>query len=233
MEGGTREGVQRGVVGVSAVHTPGDHRINYHNNAGTARRKKYINYKIFLIFYIMQEIFKSIPLFPGYEVSNFGTVKSLVKKVRYVHAVTREEHFRETSELILKQYMGKFGYLFVQLRRHDKKVKNKPIHLLVAETFLIRHTHHEVVNHIDGNKTNNHVSNLEWCTRRQNVDHAMKSGLIAKGERVGTSKLNNHSILAIKNLIKDGHSHVYVSRLFGVSRATISLIHEGKTWKHL
>lgn len=179
------------------------------------------------------EIFKSIPSFPDYSVSNFGRVKTNSRKLRYVHAVTGQEHFRLTEERFLKvQFNGRTGYKFYQLYR-QKKMYNRPIHTLVAETFLKKKPFHSTVNHKDGNKHNNVVENLEWCTNEYNHHHATATGLVAKGERVGTSKLNERTVYAVKWFLAKGITHTELSKAFQVSRATVSLISENKIWRHI
>ena len=69
------------------------------------------------------------------------------------------------------------GYLHVHLHMEDGRDKQCGIHRLVAEHFIPNPYHYEMVNHIDGDKTNNHVSNLEWCNAQQNMEHALKTGL--------------------------------------------------------
>ena len=180
----------------------------------------------------MKEVFKVIPSFPDYEVSNFGRVKTISRKLRYVHAVTGREHFRQTTHRFLKvHYNNLTGYKFYQLYK-EKKMYNKPVHQLVADAFLERKDNHDTVNHIDGNKHNNIVSNLEWCTNSYNHEHATRTGLKPKGEKVGTSKLNNTCVSAIKRMLNDGISHGVIAKWFGVSRPTISLINIGATWKN-
>src|SRR5690606_5778138 len=108
------------------------------------------------------EIFKTIPEFPDYEVSNFGRVKTKSRQLRYIHAVTKKEHFRTSEERFLKVHFNDLtGYKFVQLYK-DKKMYNRVIHRLVAETFIDNPLLFPVVNHKDGNKHNNVTDNLEW-----------------------------------------------------------------------
>lgn len=103
---------------------------------------------------MITEIWKEINNYNGeYLISNLGNVKSL------------------KSLKILKPQDDKNGYLFVMLSKQSKK-KNYKIHRLVAEHFLENPMNYEVVNHKDGNKYNNSVENLEWCTHRENNQHA-------------------------------------------------------------
>lgn len=79
---------------------------------------------------------------------------------------------------ILKPRMGKHGYTRVYLRDvNTHKRKDYKLHRLVAEYFLDNDENFDIVNHIDGNKANNHVENLEWCTQRDNNLHAYAQGL--------------------------------------------------------
>jgi len=176
------------------------------------------------------EVFKVIPLFPDYEVSNFGRVRTLAREIRYVHAVTKQEHFRQTTCRYLKIQMSAYGYKFHQLYK-DKKMHNVMVHRLVAITFLERKDGLDVVNHKDGNKHNNTVENLEWCTDAYNHKHATETGLKPFGERVGSSKLNDRMIYAIKYLNEMGISHGNIAKAFQVSRSNITLICLGRTWK--
>ena len=79
---------------------------------------------------------------------------------------------------ILKPRPGIHGYTRVYLRDiNTNKRKDYKLHRLVAEYFIDNSNHYKEVNHIDGDKTNNHVSNLEWCTRSENNSHAFAHGL--------------------------------------------------------
>jgi len=181
----------------------------------------------------MIEIFKIISEYPDYEVSNYGRVRTKSRLVRYTHAVTKKEHFRKTESKFLKiQYNNRTGYKFCQLYL-DKKMYNRTIHTLVANTFILNELNYEVVNHKDGNKHNNTVENLEWCTNAYNHEHATKTGLKAKGEKIKSSKLTEQCVYAIKYFLAKGVSHSDISKAFNVSRPTISLIYQNKTWKHV
>lgn len=79
---------------------------------------------------------------------------------------------------ILKPRVDKFGYNRCYIRdMNDNKRKDYKIHRLVAEYFIENPDNLQVVNHIDGNKQNNYVNNLEWCTHSDNNYHAYKTGL--------------------------------------------------------
>ena len=132
------------------------------------------------------EIFNDIPGYEGrYQVSNYGRVKSLSRLIKC------RGGYRINNEKILKQKDG--DYLQVQL---GHKGKFHTIHRLVAITFIKNNDIENVVNHIDGNKKNNHADNLEWVTRSQNQLHAYKLGLqIGKGIK-GELNPNNKKIKA-------------------------------------
>lgn len=119
----------------------------------------------------MQEIWKEIKDFPNYQISNLGRVKAL----KYYSNIHKKYYDRE---LILKEKENKYGYRFVSLGCGKRgKRKNIAIHRLVAQAFITNKNNYREINHIDGNKSNNQVNNLEWCTRRENVLHAYKLGL--------------------------------------------------------
>lgn len=117
----------------------------------------------------MQEIWKKIKDYPNYEISNLGRVKAL----KYYSNIHKKYYDRE---LILKEKTNRFGYKFVSLSNKFGR-KSKAIHRLVAENFIENKNNYKEVNHIDGNKNNNKVDNLEWCTRQYNVLHSYRLGL--------------------------------------------------------
>lgn len=105
-----------------------------------------------------KEHWKDIPDFDKYEISDHGNVRN-----------KRTKH-------ILKTQIGNSGYTNVALFAKDKTIR-KNIHRLVAENFISNPNELPAVNHMDGNKRNNASTNLEWCTRSQNMRHAYNNGL--------------------------------------------------------
>jgi predicted XRE-type DNA-binding protein len=110
------------------------------------------------------------------------------------------------------------------------------IHRLVAETFIENPENKPQVNHLDGNRHNNHVSNLEWCTQSENQIHAFETGLqiSVKGEEHFNAKLNNEDVLEIKYLLETGkYSGPEIAEVFGVNQQIISKINKGHRWSHI
>lgn len=104
----------------------------------------------------MEEIWKDIDGFDLYQASNLGNIRN------------------KKTGLVLTPITDKDGYFRVHLN-NDKITR--PVHRLVAKTFIPNPEHKPQVNHKDGDKTNNRVSNLEWCTSRENNIHALQNGL--------------------------------------------------------
>lgn len=113
----------------------------------------------------MVEVWKDIIGYEGkYQVSNLGRIKSLPRNTKNQFAY---------KEIIKKQMTDKDGYAIVGL---DKKMYK--VHRLVANAFIPKISGKEIINHKDGNKQNNIVDNLEWCTNQENIIHAVKTGLL-------------------------------------------------------
>lgn len=116
------------------------------------------------------EIWIDIAGFEGkYQVSNLGNVKSVAKQIS-----CHQTYLRSQREIILRPSKKKNGYLAVSLS-FDSKRTYISVHRLVALNFIPNPDKKEVVNHLDGDKHNNRVDNLEWNTQSQNVKHCFKS----------------------------------------------------------
>ena len=121
----------------------------------------------------MEEIWKDIAGFEGlYQVSNMGNVKSLERTV-----CDNRGYYRTVPERIRKPRNTGKGYLAVNLYK-DGKAKNYKIHRLVAQAFLPNPYNLPEVNHIDEDKYNNCVENLEWCTSQYNIEYSKAKAII-------------------------------------------------------
>lgn len=120
----------------------------------------------------MEEIWKDITGYEGlYQVSNFSRIRSLDRTVK----VSNPTRFRFFKGQIVNPVKLPIGYLVVTLSNIRKNRRVLYVHRLVATEFIDNPNRYEVINHIDGDPTNNSLSNLEWCTQRENVGHFFKS----------------------------------------------------------
>ena len=132
----------------------------------------------------------------------------------------------------LKQTLCKNGYLYVGL--HKNKIrKNILVHRIVAEAFIPNPKRLPEVNHIDGNKQNNSVDNLEWCTRSQNTSHAFKTGLRNyNGCKNPHSKLTQSDVETIRRIYVRGkhceNNSYGLAKRYNVSPKTIQNVVNGK-----
>lgn len=109
------------------------------------------------------------------------------------------------------------------------------IHRIVYETFVGDIPEGLQINHLDGNKSNNHLSNLEVCTASENIKHAIRTGLLVpcKGEDIGTSKVTTEEVKQMYELFKIGYPNEHVGKIFGLHSRYVSLIRHGRRWGHL
>ncbi len=134
-----------------------------------------------------------------------------------------------------KPVIDKYGYYKLTMYHNRKKFDMK-VHRLVAICFIPNPNDLPMVEHLDDNKLNNHVSNLEWVTDRENKNRAIKSGLFPRGENNHKSKLTEQDIIWIKKHYVKRHPNYNSEKLsqkFNVSRQTICRIVNNQLWKHL
>ena len=153
----------------------------------------------------MEEIWKDIKDYEGlYQVSSFGRVKSFY------------------TNRILKGSEDSWGYLQVKLYKNGIK-SNKKMHRLVAQSFIPNPENKPEVNHIDENKTNNKLSNLEWSTAKENSNHGTRTERMAK----------TRSIPIIATNIKTGESQEFYgaaecARQSGLDNSHIAKVLKGR-----
>lgn len=191
----------------------------------------------------MQEIWKDIPNYEGkYQISNLGNVISLNFANKHIPQ-------------LLKLKNHKDGYKLVGLSNGKTNKKTfYAVHRLVAQAFIPNPENKEQVNHIDGNKSNNVVINLEWATPKENVTHAFLTGLMPyalkeKPRKTNTSKRYNgiykSPVLGLKGIDNPNHRAVLqydtsgnfikkwscisdAGRFYNISTSAITLCASGK-----
>lgn len=124
------------------------------------------------------------------------------------------------------------GYLAVDLF-HDTTRQRVLVHRMVAIAFIDKPVDKDFVNHIDGNRHNNVLENLEWVTPSENSVHAVMTGLSPIGEAKTLAKLTNADILEIQAAFEIGVKDFELADKYGVTSGVISSIRLGKTWKHV
>jgi hypothetical protein len=157
------------------------------------------------------------------------------------HEITRDGRVRRTwrtkghvTELATP--VSGWGYREVRLRSPDGARKKWQVHRLVLHTFVgpAPSSRHEG-NHLDGDKTNNRVENLEWATRSENMQHAFDTGLNvpSHGETHHKAKLTAPEVREIRRLHRSGVAIRALARRYPVSRVNIRSILRRETWAHV
>lgn len=171
----------------------------------------------------MNEIWKPVPNWPDYLVSNLGNAK-------------------KTNGKILKQTCNGNGYLRVSLIEgvgtgNGKKFplaksrkRTAKIYELVMEAFVGPKPEGHNINHKNGNKSDNTLENLEYVTYSQNTRHAIETGLINPRAKSNV-KLDEGKVKLIRKMLADKKSHGEIAKEFNVSRPTITNIALNKVWK--
>lgn len=188
----------------------------------------------------MEEKWKDIPNYEGfYQASTFGRIRSLDRTVmqQNSHGFISSHNFHGR---IITPNINNHGYLYLCLCKDGKHWYAK-VHRLIAMTFLPNLQNLSDVNHKDGNKTNNQVGNLEWCSHSDNQKHAIKVGLNKKPYAAGLHKKpvvqidkNTNKIIAEYNSIREATLHFGKTNITNIGNA-LKGVHQcayGFKWKY-
>ena len=167
----------------------------------------------------MSEIWKDIKGYEGiYQISDCGRVRS-------IHFGPKN-HGLSSEPRIMRTPRSSSGYLHVQLYK-DHKPTTKLVHILVAEAFVDNPHGKPEINHIDGNKSNNTSSNLEWVTKSENLKHAARTGLRINPNKGKFGADNHVSVPVLQydldgNFIRKWDSQTEAANCLGIHSVNIS-----------
>jgi hypothetical protein len=164
----------------------------------------------------LKEVWKDIPDFEGlYQASSFGKIRSLGHGCR--------------KGKVLKPVCDSQGYPRIALYK-DGKHYGRKVHRIIMLTFVGEREHSGIkINHIDGDKTNNNLFNLEYCTHSQNMRHASENGLLCKTGKRANFKSNDVYEICLENI--NGVSTERIAKSRNVDTATIRRILSNKSYK--
>lgn len=179
----------------------------------------------------MEETWKTILGYEGlYEVSSLGSVKSLhrFRKDSGDRLVAVKERFLRAENTQ--------GYKRVALQK-DGKGKHFSVHRLVATAFIPNPENKPSINHIDNQRDNNCVTNLEWCTAKENLEHCIKQGrfITLRGSQLSHSILTESDVIEIRKYLKSQSAKTVreLAKNYGVKVDSIRQIAAKTAWKHV
>lgn len=155
------------------------------------------------------EVWKKIPNHPDYKVSNQGRIKSYKGKTK-----------------ILKGWISSHGYKMILIDS-----LRTGVHRIVLMAFIGLPRENQECRHLDGNKLNNHLSNLQWGTSHENAQDRWEHGTMYKGSITNKAILNESQVISIKEKLLNNEKINDLAKQFRVHRNTISNIKHGKAWK--
>jgi hypothetical protein len=190
----------------------------------------------------IDEVWRSIPAHPDYEVSNMGRVRRITD---VTHAMPNGgTTTRALAGRLLK--IGRFQrrgdalpYARVTIQVRDQRVgKSLSVHRLVAEAFIPNPDNKPCVNHINSDVSDARAVNLEWCTHKENTLHSYLAGRSApphpgSGVNNRSAKLSDEDVRKIREMSAQGFSNAKVAKAFGIDRSGVSRIRCGLQWKHV
>lgn len=165
------------------------------------------------------EEWRSVVGYEGlYEVSDLGRVRTIRRK--------------RGREFLMPQYTAR-GYFRVNLTDSQRKESTQRIHRLVLLAFVGVCPEGHECSHLDGNRTNNRLSNLAWEPMLKNQRRKIEHGTQVRGEQVGTSKLTAAIVRDIRARVSAGENHAPIAKRYGIHVNYIWRIITAQRWKHI
>lgn len=162
-------------------------------------------------------------------------IHDFIPEVKDYYTVTSDgEFYSDNSGLMKTRNRAGTDYQIINFSLENGKKRTFRVHRLVMMAFKpVENMDKLKVNHIDGNKKNNKLSNLEWCTSSENQLHAFRTGLqhARTGEKSNFSKLSEEDVDRVFKLRQQGLAQQQIADQVGCSRSNISYILNNKTWK--
>lgn len=176
----------------------------------------------------MVEEWRDVPGIPFLQVSDLGRVKSMA---RVREGVRNGKPYRSAwPETILAPSLTENGYWHTAIMVAGKRRKHL-VHRLIGMAFIEGYTAGMTINHVNGDKKDNRLANLEWASLAENSAHAWRTGLVnLRGENQPTSKLTYKQVRIIREFLRNGVSCYKLATLCGVSDSLIAMIRDGKRW---
>lgn len=169
----------------------------------------------------IKELWKPLLEYKGIEVSSIGRIRKAANKRR--------------KERILSEFpKDRDGYCRCSVQRLNGTWTSQPVHRLVAKAFISNPYNKPAVNHIDGNRTNNKVDNLEWVTPRDNVIHSFKYGVRKKCKEVPRHTLLTDFQISQIDKLRTLYTVNQLAKLFNIEYQSLkNIIHKKKQCERL
>lgn len=164
------------------------------------------------------EVWRWVKGYEGiYKVSNIGNVMSM------------DNRNGRKPGYIKKLYVGKRGYKVTDLKYQNRKRKNVKVHRIVAEAFIDNPLSKPQVNHINGDKHDNRVHNLEWATAKENTRHAIKNGLLVPLTKNHSynMKYSNEQCQDVIRRVKSGMKYAEAGEIYSMPYSTVAHLIRG------
>ena len=169
----------------------------------------------------VKELWKPLLEYKGIEVSSIGRIKKAANKRRKERILTEFPKDRD-------------GYYRCSVQKLDGTWTSQPVHRLVAKAFIVNSSSKEVVNHIDGNRTNNRIENLEWVTPRENVLHSFKYGNRKIYREVPKNSLLTEFQIEQIDKLREIYTVNQIAKLYNIEYQSLkNIIHKKKQCERL